>query len=128
MLVLVHTQLCPTLCNPLDSSPSHSSVHWITSARILEWVATSSCRGSFGPRDQAHVSCVSCFGRHILYPCATGEGSHLNTSFHKSFSPIAKIFFLIILKFHRLIKFMLWILDRGKNLWSKYILEIQFEK
>ena len=34
-------QLCPTLCNPMDSSPPGSSVHRILQARILEWVATS---------------------------------------------------------------------------------------
>ena len=34
-------QLCPTLCNPMDSSPPGSSVHRILQARILEWVAIS---------------------------------------------------------------------------------------
>ena len=29
----------PTLCNPMDSSPSGSSVHQILQARILEWFA-----------------------------------------------------------------------------------------
>ena len=38
MCVLV-TQLCPILCNPMDCSPSGSSVHGIPQARILEWVA-----------------------------------------------------------------------------------------
>ena len=32
-------QLCPTLCDPIDSSPPGSSVHGILYARILEWVA-----------------------------------------------------------------------------------------
>ena len=32
-------QSCPTLCNPIDSSPPGSSVHGIFQARILEWVA-----------------------------------------------------------------------------------------
>ena len=30
---------CPTLCNPMDCSPPGSSVHGISQARILEWVA-----------------------------------------------------------------------------------------
>ena len=34
-------QSCPTLCNPLDSSPLGSSVPGILQARILEWVAIS---------------------------------------------------------------------------------------
>ena len=48
----VHTraQLCPTLCDPMDYSPI-SSVHGIFQARILEWVAVPSSRGSSQPRD-----------------------------------------------------------------------------
>ena len=34
-------QSCPTLCDPMDCSPPGSSVHWISQARILEWVAIS---------------------------------------------------------------------------------------
>ena len=33
------TQLCPTLCDPIDSSLPGSSVHGIFQARVLEWVA-----------------------------------------------------------------------------------------
>ena len=32
-------QLCPTLCNPIDSSPPGSAVHGIFHARVLEWGA-----------------------------------------------------------------------------------------
>ena len=32
----------------------------ILQARILEWVAISSSRGSSWPRDQTHLSCISC--------------------------------------------------------------------
>ena len=34
-------QSCPTLCNPVDGSPSGSSVPGILQARTLEWVAIS---------------------------------------------------------------------------------------
>ena len=34
-------QLCPTLCDPIDGSPSGSSVPGIFKARTLEWVAIS---------------------------------------------------------------------------------------
>ena len=34
-------QLCPTLCNPIDGSPSGSPVPGILQARTLEWVAIS---------------------------------------------------------------------------------------
>ena len=33
------TQSCPTLCDPMDCSPSGSSVCGILQARILKWVA-----------------------------------------------------------------------------------------
>ena len=36
------TQLCPTLCDPIDCSPPGSSVHGILQTRILEWVAIPS--------------------------------------------------------------------------------------
>ena len=44
-------QLCLTLCNPMDYSPLGSSVHRILQARILEWVAIPSSRGSSQPSD-----------------------------------------------------------------------------
>ena len=34
-------QSCPTLCDPIDSSPSGSAIPGILQARILEWVAIS---------------------------------------------------------------------------------------
>ena len=40
----------------MDYSPPGSSVHGILQARILEWVAMSSSRGSSQPRDQSQVS------------------------------------------------------------------------
>ena len=48
-------QLCLTLCNPVDCSPPGSSVHGILQARVLEWVAMPSSRGSSQPRDQTHI-------------------------------------------------------------------------
>ena len=38
------TQLCLTLCNPMDCSPPGSSVHVILQARTLAWVAISFSR------------------------------------------------------------------------------------
>ena len=53
-----------TLCIPMDCSPPGSSVCGILQARILEWVAISSSRGSSQPRDQIWVSCTA--GRFFL--------------------------------------------------------------
>ena len=50
---------CPTVCNPMDWNPLGSSVHGISQARILEWVAISSSRGSSQPRDWTCVSCIA---------------------------------------------------------------------
>ena len=46
LLVCSVTQSRLTLCDPVDYSPPGSSVHGILQARILEWVAISSSRGS----------------------------------------------------------------------------------
>ena len=56
-----------TLCNPMNYHPPGSSVLGIFESRILESVAIFSCRGSSRPRDRTQVSCISCFGRRILY-------------------------------------------------------------
>ena len=53
--------------DPMDYSLSGSPVHGILQTRILEWVAMPSSRGSFGPRDQTRLSCVSGIGRRVLY-------------------------------------------------------------
>ena len=57
----------PALCSPMDGNLPGSSVHGISQARILEWVAISYSRGSSWPRDLTWVSCVSCIGRGVLY-------------------------------------------------------------
>ena len=63
-------QSCPTLCDPMDCSLQGSSVHGIFQARILEWVAMPSSRGSSQPRDWTSISCT---GGRILYPWAAWE-------------------------------------------------------
>ena len=51
----------------MDCSPPGSSVQGILQARILEWVAVSSSRGSSGPRDRTQFLCVSCIVREISF-------------------------------------------------------------
>ena len=43
----------------MDCSPPGSSLHGISQARILEYVAMMYSRGSSRPRDQTFISCVS---------------------------------------------------------------------
>ena len=60
-------QSCPTLWDPKDCSLPGSSDHGILQVRILEWVAVPFPRGSSPPRDQTHVSYISCIGRQVFY-------------------------------------------------------------
>ena len=51
---VLHIQLCPTLCDPMNCSLPGSSVHGILQARIWEWVAIPFSGRSSQPRDQTH--------------------------------------------------------------------------
>ena len=55
------------LCNPMGCSPSDFSVHGISQARILKWVAISFPRGYSQPRDRTYISYVCCISRWVLY-------------------------------------------------------------
>ena len=55
-----------TLCDPMDCRPPGSSVHGALQARILEWVAMPSSRGSSQPGVRTCISYVSCIGRWVL--------------------------------------------------------------
>ena len=77
------TQLCLTLCDPMDNSPPDSSIHGIFQARILEWVAMSSSQ----PRDWTHISCIAGCLRHqdsprilewVAYPFSRGTSPPRN--------------------------------------------------
>ena len=66
ILILCSTEMCvgccivtkswPILCDPMNCSPPGSSIHGISEARILEWVAISFPRGASRPRDGTHIS------------------------------------------------------------------------
>ena len=68
MHALQVTSSCRTLWDPMDCSSPGFSVHGIAQARILEWVAISSSRGSSKPRDQTRISCVSGDGLFTIEP------------------------------------------------------------
>ena len=61
------TQSFLTLCNLIAYSPPGSSVHGISQARMLEWIAMPTSRASSQPRDWTQVSYVSCIVRRVLY-------------------------------------------------------------
>ena len=43
------------LCDPMDCSLLDSSVHEILQAKVLDWVAMPSSKGSFQPRGKTHT-------------------------------------------------------------------------
>ena len=53
------TQVCLTLCDPMDYSPPGSSICGIFQAGILEWVAIPFSRGFSQSRDWTPVSCIA---------------------------------------------------------------------
>ena len=57
-------QLCSILWNPMDCSLPGASVHGILQARILEWVAMPSSRGSSRPTDRT---------LHCKFSCTAGR-------------------------------------------------------
>ena len=73
VIACVCAQSCLIFCDPMDCRSPGSSVHGISQAGILEWVAISFSRGSSWPRDWTCISYVCCTGRWILYHWANGE-------------------------------------------------------
>ena len=57
--LMLSLQSCLTLCSLIDCSPPGFSVHGILQARILEWVAISSSKGSSRPRDWTRNYCIT---------------------------------------------------------------------
>ena len=70
--------------NPWKCSLPSSSIHGISQARILEWLAICYSRGSSQPRGQSCVSGISHTGRQILYHCNSSR-------FIEGLFPVAKI-------------------------------------
>ena len=64
----------------MDCSLAGSSVHSVFQVRILEWVAISSSRGSFHPRERTCVSCTAadfCF--FFFFLATLGLGCSMRT-------------------------------------------------
>ena len=73
MMLIVCVQSYLTLCNPMIHSPPGSSAHGIFQARILQWVAISSSRGSSQLRNQTHISMCPALAGRFFTPGATCE-------------------------------------------------------
>ena len=70
----VAAQLAQLFCSSMNCSPPGSSVHGISQARKLEWVALSLSSGSSQPRDWTHVSCT---GRRFFTTERLGKPSFI---------------------------------------------------
>ena len=129
----MHAQSCPTLCDSMDCNPTGSSVSGIFQARVLEWVATSSSRGSSWPRDRTTVSCVSCIGRQILSHWTTWEAPmcKIYTSILKLPTyHVCEISYLIVIlmnifciidSMHQTLLYtVVYVLHWSLNLWTNY--------
>ena len=98
ILAYICTQSCPTLCDPMDCSPPGSSVHGISQARILEWVAISFSRGSSWHRDWTRTFCISCISRWNLYNCASWEALY-NTYYPLKYHTVTCLMFPTLHRF-----------------------------
>ena len=58
------TQLCLTLCDPVDCNLPGFSIHGVFQARVLEWVAISCLQGIFSTQE-SNPSLPHC--RQMLY-------------------------------------------------------------
>ena len=65
--------LCPTVCDPMDPILPGSSVCGILQARILEWIAMPSSRGSFQPMDWPCIFCDSYIAGVFFTPEPLGK-------------------------------------------------------
>ena len=75
-------ELCLTLCDPMDCGLPGSSVCGISQARILEWVAALSFKGSSQTRAWTSISYISCISRQVFFlPLAPhGKPHQMQTS------------------------------------------------
>ena len=95
-LCVLVIQSCLTLCDPMNCSPPISSVHGILQARILEWVAVPSSRGSSLPKDRTCVPYASpsflgkFFTTSTIWeaPCGSKTGPSLAGNTRVSWSPV----------------------------------------
>ena len=120
-------QLCPTLSDPMNSSPPGSSVHGILQARILEWVAIPFSEGSSRPRDQTQVSRIA--GRFFILwvtSPSTCPGTKQIRDTHRE-KKGNKVFLIICLRFGKLnmhlnfCTYKCWVISKSKHLfWTRF--------
>ena len=94
------TQLCPTLCDPMNWGPPGSSVHGILQAWILEWVASSLSRDlldpGIKPRSPALQANLNIKSQGILWIISPSwSGGHNRYSFESFLSSFSHYCLLV---------------------------------
>ena len=79
--IFIYVISCSVLCKLWDSSQTGSSVLDIFQARILEWVGISSSRASSQPRNQTHISYVSCIAGEFFTIEPLEKPIHVSTMY-----------------------------------------------
>ena len=115
-------QWCQILCDPVDCSPPGSSVHGVSTARILEWVAMPSSRGSSQPRDRTQVSRIA---DRFFTIWATREAHLCNNIKWKFWHTVLQIVCVCVCV-NLNCKVKLWTKTKGNKLLALYVFFLQF--
>ena len=59
LLLLLFAKPVGLFCDPMDCSPPGFSVHGLSQAKIVEWVAISFSREFSQPKNQVHIFCIA---------------------------------------------------------------------
>ena len=76
----MHSQSCPTLCDPMDCSPPGSFCPWNLPGKNTGVGCHSFSRGSCQTRDWSRVSWVFCIGKQIIYHCTTWKANNTESN------------------------------------------------
>ena len=99
-------QSCPTLCDPIDSSPLGSSVPGFLQARILEWVAISlfqenlKCKTSLS-QDSHQLTCCKKLALIFFFSSFLQHQLHFQQQLQLSQKQIRCLFMLLVLLLSR---------------------------
>ena len=96
LVVVSVAQSCQTLFDPMDCSLPSSSVHGILQARILEWVAISSSKGSSNPGMEPTSLTSPALAGGFFTTGATWEAPNIHF--------IARQFWIIVSAFYKSVK------------------------
>ena len=77
------TQLCLTLYNPMDCTPPGSSVHGISQARILEWVACPSPEDLHDPEIEPRTPALQADSLSLELLGKPDEGIKIQTTLYR---------------------------------------------